>query len=61
MVSKMVRAHIIQDSIKRDKTAKVLKVLGDPNRIKIIELLSQGEMCQCDIIPLISISATETA
>jgi ArsR family transcriptional regulator len=49
----MVKAHINQDSIKRDKTAKVLKVLGDPNRIKIIELLNQGEMCQCDIIPLI--------
>ena len=37
----------------RQKTAKVLKVLGDQNRIKIIELLRSGEMCQCDIIPMI--------
>jgi DNA-binding transcriptional ArsR family regulator len=34
--------------------ARVLKVLGDPNRIKIIELLRDGgEHCQCDIIPFI--------
>ena len=33
--------------------ARILKVLGDPNRIKIIELLRDGEHCQCDIIPFI--------
>jgi len=33
--------------------ARVLKVLGDPNRIKIIELLRDGEHCQCDIIPFV--------
>jgi ArsR family transcriptional regulator len=37
----------------REKTAKILRVLGDSNRLKIIELLRNGEMCQCDIIPLI--------
>ena len=31
--------------------ARVLKVLGDPNRLRIIELLRDGEQCQCDIIP----------
>jgi len=35
------------------KAAKVLKVLGDQNRVKIIELLRNGELCQCEIIPLI--------
>ena len=35
------------------KAAKVLRVLGDSNRIRIVELLRGGEMCQCDIIPLI--------
>ena len=33
--------------------AQVLKVLGDPNRLKIIELLKNGERCQCEIIPSI--------
>jgi len=34
-------------------TARILKVLGDPNRLKIIELLRDGELCQCEIIPII--------
>ena len=33
--------------------ALVLKLMGDPIRIKIIELLRDGEHCQCDIIPFI--------
>jgi ArsR family transcriptional regulator len=37
----------------QQKAARVLRVLGDPNRIKIVGLLRDGEMCQCDIIPLI--------
>lgn len=37
----------------QDKAAKVLKILGDPNRIKIVEILRGGELCQCEIIPLI--------
>ena len=37
----------------RVRVAKTLKVLGDPNRIKIVEMLRNGEQCQCDIVPLI--------
>jgi ArsR family transcriptional regulator len=37
----------------REKMARLLRILGDQNRIKIIELLRSGEMCQCDIIPMI--------
>jgi len=33
--------------------ARVFKVLGDPNRLRIIELLKDGERCQCEIIPLL--------
>ena len=33
--------------------ARILKVLGDPNRIMIIELLRNGELCQCEIIPYV--------
>ena len=33
--------------------ANIFKVLGDPNRLKIIEILREGENCQCEIIPLI--------
>ncbi len=30
--------------------AKILKALGDPNRVKIIDLLSCGEKCGCEIL-----------
>lgn len=32
------------------KLSKKLKVLGDPNRLKIIDLLSCGELCACEIL-----------
>ena len=46
-------ALIDLDADVQDKTARLLKVLGDPNRIKIIKLLEGGELCQCEIIPVI--------
>lgn len=33
--------------------SRIFKVLGDPNRMKILELLRGGELCQCEIIPII--------
>lgn len=30
--------------------AKILKVLSDSNRLKIIDILSCGEKCACDIL-----------
>jgi DNA-binding transcriptional ArsR family regulator len=33
--------------------AGIFKVLGDPNRIRILEMLRGGEMCQCEIAPKI--------
>lgn len=35
---------------KYEKNAKILKALGDPNRLKIIELLSCEEKCACQIL-----------
>jgi len=33
--------------------ARLFKVVGDPNRLKILEILRAGDRCQCEIIPLI--------
>lgn len=30
--------------------AKIIKALSDPNRLKIIDILSCGEKCACDIL-----------
>lgn len=32
------------------KLAHLLKVVAEPNRLKILEMLSCGEMCACDIL-----------
>jgi len=34
-------------------SADILKILGQPTRIKIIDLLRSGEHCVCDIYPAI--------
>jgi len=51
----MVETYTLLDVAEEieEKTAKILKVLGDPNRIKIVQLLAKGEMCQCEIIPIL--------
>jgi len=36
-----------------DFKARIFKVMGDPNRLKILETLRQGEICQCELIPII--------
>ena len=46
-------AHLPEDRVLEFKS-KIFKIIGDPNRIKILEILRKGENCQCEIIPLIS-------
>jgi ArsR family transcriptional regulator len=43
----------IKTSDEHIRKARALKVLGDPNRLRIIELLRDGELCQCEILPVI--------
>lgn len=33
-----------------DETSCVLKAMADPKRLKIIDLLSNGTMCACDVL-----------
>lgn len=33
-----------------DKVAQVLKAMADPKRVKIIDLLSCGTLCACDVL-----------
>ena len=39
-----------------DETAKKLKALSDPKRLRIIDMLSCGELCACRILEAFSIS-----
>lgn len=36
--------------------AKVFKALGDPNRLRIVEMLQSGERCACEILADLNIS-----
>ena len=33
-----------------EENSKIIKALSDPNRLKIMDILSCGEMCACDIL-----------
>ncbi len=33
-----------------EKNARIIKALSDPNRLKVIDILSCGEQCACDIL-----------
>jgi ArsR family transcriptional regulator len=40
-------------SYKLEKKAEILKALGQPTRLRIIEYLRNGERCVCEIFPAI--------
>ncbi|HTI36181.1 MAG TPA: metalloregulator ArsR/SmtB family transcription factor [Vicinamibacterales bacterium] len=36
--------------------AETFRILGDPTRVRILDVLSAGELCVCDIAELVGIS-----
>ena len=44
--------YIGGDEVKKnyEENAKIIKALSDPSRLKIIDILSCGEKCACDIL-----------
>jgi DNA-binding transcriptional ArsR family regulator len=50
--------HIIIEEFMEERVlelkAEVLKVLAQPTRLKILELLRNGERCICEIVPAIN-------
>jgi DNA-binding transcriptional ArsR family regulator len=43
----------MSDDRMRHLKAELLKALGQPTRLKILELLADGERCVCEIFPAI--------
>ena len=39
-----------------DALAEVFKLLGDPTRVRILDALTQGERCVCDLASLVGLS-----
>ena len=48
--SAMMPAHAVE------ALADTFRVLGDPTRVRILDALSAGELCVCDIASLVGIS-----
>lgn len=46
---------------KTDLRAEILKALGQPTRIKIIDFLREGERCVCEIFPAIEEEQSNTS
>lgn len=49
-------AEIMPDETVLSDTAELLKVFGDTTRIRIIFILTQSEMCVCDIANLLGMT-----
>lgn len=39
-----------------EKVSEICKALGDPNRLKIIKLLTDGELCGCKLLEAFNIT-----
>jgi len=50
--------HVCMEELMEERVlelkAEVLKVLAQPTRLKILELLRNGERCICEIVPAIN-------
>jgi len=50
--------EVAEVSVKRDDLARrseIFKALGDPNRLKLLYLLMDGERCVSDLLPFFDI------
>ena len=55
-----VRAALIgQASV--DALAETFRALGDPTRVRVLDALSHGELCVCDIAALLALSQSATS
>jgi ArsR family transcriptional regulator len=44
---------IVPDQRTLEFKMRIFKVISDTNRLKILEMLRGGELCQCEIVPVI--------
>ncbi len=49
------RDHALPEA-DNQKLATIFKVMGDPNRLKILWALAENEMCVCDLAMLVEVS-----
>ncbi len=53
-VATAIRGRVRGDNA--DRLAEAFKVLGDPTRVKILDLLSREELCVCDLSAILGLT-----
>lgn len=53
-VRKLRRSLVAPDAVQR--LAETFSALGDPTRVRILDALSHGELCVCDLAAVLSLS-----
>jgi len=48
--------HLCEATMNKKKSAAICKALSDENRLKIVEMLTDGEMCACDLLEKLEIT-----
>src|SRR3954454_24842654 len=56
--SSVTRRQLFMNSRTVEALAETFRILGDPTRVRILDALSGGELCVCDIATLIGTSAS---
>jgi DNA-binding transcriptional ArsR family regulator len=58
-VARLRAALIAEPSV--TALAETFRVLGDPTRVRLLDALSHGELCVCDLATLIGLSESATS
>jgi DNA-binding transcriptional ArsR family regulator len=58
-VARLREALIGQGSV--DALAETFRALGDPTRVRVLDALSHGELCVCDLAALLGLSQSATS
>jgi DNA-binding transcriptional ArsR family regulator len=58
-VARLRGALITPSSV--DALAEIFRALGDPTRVRVLDALSHGELCVCDLAQLIDLSQSATS
>ena len=54
---------MMQDQIRSDisSVANIMKILGDPNRLHILSLINQQELCVCELTSILDLSQSNVS
>jgi ArsR family transcriptional regulator len=56
----LLRGSLVGDA-SVDALAETFRVLGDPTRVRIVDALSHGELCVCDLAALVGLTQSATS